>query len=162
MERKNADASGIKNRINVIDVLILLIVIACVAGLVVRFGNVFGSSGSVVELWREQIATRSAVTVTDSRMTRYFMSVQEAVSLVLNAASYDTGKIYTLDMGEPKRILKLAEEMIKEAGWRPYKDIPIVFTGMRPGEKLEEELGLEHGVRIHGTKIFACEGELDA
>ena len=126
---------------------------------VVRFGNVFGSSGSVVELWREQIAAGGPVTVTDRRMTRYFMSVQEAVSLVLNAASYDTGKIYTLDMGEPKSILGLAEEMIKEAGWRPYKDIEIVFTGVRPGEKLEEELGLEQGTRIEGTKIFACEGD---
>jgi FlaA1/EpsC-like NDP-sugar epimerase len=128
---------------------------------VVRFGNVFGSSGSVVELWREQIAAGGPVTVTDRRMTRYFMSVQEAVGLVLNAASYDTGKIYTLDMGEPKSIVHLAEEMIKEAGWRPYKDIKIVFTGIRPGEKLEEELGLEQGVRIEGTKIFACEGGLN-
>lgn len=128
---------------------------------VVRFGNVFGSSGSVVELWREQIASGGPVTVTDRRMTRYFMSVQEAVSLVLNAASYDSGKIYTLDMGEPKSILHLAEEMIKEAGWRPYKDIAITFTGVRPGEKLEEELGLEQGVRIAGTKIFACEGDVD-
>ena len=128
---------------------------------VVRFGNVFGSSGSVVELWREQIAAGGPVTVTDHRMTRYFMSVQEAVSLVLNAASYGSGKIYTLDMGEPKSILRLAEEMIKEAGWRPYKDIEIVITGVRPGEKLEEELGLEQGTRIEGTKIFACEGDCD-
>jgi FlaA1/EpsC-like NDP-sugar epimerase len=81
------------------------------------------------------------------------------VSLVLNAASYDSGKIYTLDMGKPKSILGLAEDMVKEAGWRPYKDIEIVFTGMRPGEKLEEELGLEQGTRIEGTKIFACEGD---
>ena len=125
---------------------------------VVRFGNVFGSSGSVVELWREQIAAGGPVTVTDRRMTRYFMSVQEAVGLVLNAASYGSGKIYTLDMGEPKSILRLAEDMIKDAGWRPYKDIKIVFTGVRPGEKLEEELGLEQGTRIEGTKIFASMG----
>ena len=124
---------------------------------VVRFGNVFGSSGSVVELWREQIAAGGPVTVTDRRMTRYFMSVQEAVGLVLNAASYDSGKIYTFDMGRPKSILRLAEDMIKDAGWRPYKDIKIAFTGARPGEKLEEELGLEQGVRIAGTKIFASE-----
>ena len=122
---------------------------------VVRFGNVFGSSGSVVELWREQIAAGGPVTVTDRRMTRYFMSVQEAVSLVLSAAAFDGGRIYTLDMGEPKSILALAEEMIREAGWRPYKDIEIVFTGVRPGEKIEEELGLEVGERIAGTKIFA-------
>lgn len=121
---------------------------------VVRFGNVFGSSGSVIELWRDQIASGGPVTVTDRRMTRYFMSVQEAVGLVLNAASYERGKIYTLDMGEPRSIVHMAEEMIKAAGWRPYKDIEIVFTGIRPGEKLEEELGLDQGVRIEGTKIF--------
>ena len=125
---------------------------------VVRFGNVFGSSGSVVELWREQIASGGPVTVTDRRMTRYFMSVQEAVSLVLAAAGYGGGRIYTLDMGEPVSILKLAEDMIKEAGWRPYRDIAIVFTGVRPGEKLEEELGLEEGRRIGGTKIFESGG----
>lgn len=125
---------------------------------VVRFGNVFGSSGSVVELWREQIAAGGPVTVTDRRMTRYFMSVQEAVSLVLSAAALAPGKVYTLDMGEPIGILKLAEDMIKEAGWRPYKDIDIVFTGIRPGEKLEEELGLEDGVRVGDTKIFASDG----
>ena len=125
---------------------------------VVRFGNVFGSSGSVVELWREQIAAGGPVTVTDRRMTRYFMSVQEAVSLVLASAALEGGKVYTLDMGEPKSILALAEDLIKEAGWRPYKDIDIVFTGVRPGEKIEEELGLEAGVRIPGTKIFASDG----
>jgi FlaA1/EpsC-like NDP-sugar epimerase len=125
---------------------------------VVRFGNVFGSSGSVVELWREQIASGGPVTVTDGRMTRYFMSVEEAVGLVLTAASYDDGRIYTLDMGKPKSILKLAEQMIKDAGWRPYKDIKIVFTGIRPGEKLEEELGLENGQRIMGTKIYVSGG----
>lgn len=121
---------------------------------VVRFGNVYGSSGSVIELWRDQIAAGGPVTVTDRRMTRYFMSVQEAVGLVLNAASYGSGKIYTLDMGEPKSIVRMAEDMIRAAGWRPYKDIEIVFTGARPGEKLEEELGLEQGTRIADTKIF--------
>jgi FlaA1/EpsC-like NDP-sugar epimerase len=126
---------------------------------VVRFGNVFGSSGSVVELWREQIAAGGPVTVTDRRMTRYFMSVQEAVSLVLSAAEFEGGKIYTLDMGEPVGILSLAEDMIREAGWRPYRDIEIVFTGVRPGEKLEEELGLERCERIAGTKIFVGAGE---
>lgn len=125
---------------------------------VVRFGNVFGSSGSVVELWREQIAAGGPVTVTDARMTRYFMSVQEAVGLVLAAAALDGGKVYTLDMGTPVSILKLAEDMIREAGWRPYRDIPIVFTGIRPGEKLEEELGLEECVRVGDTKIFASNG----
>ena len=96
--------------------------------------------------------------MTDRRMTRYFMSVQEAVSLVLAAAELESGKVYTLDMGEPKSILTLAEDLIKEAGWRPYRDIDIVFTGIRPGEKIEEELCLDAGTRVAGTKIFASDG----
>ena len=106
----------------------------------VRFGNVYGSSGSVVPLWREQIAHMGPVTVTHPEMRRYFMTVQEAVSLVLQAASRSEHAIYTLDMGESVRILDLAEGMIANAGYRPYVDIPIVFTGIRPGEKLFEEI----------------------
>ena len=106
----------------------------------VRFGNVFGSSGSVVPLFREQIAKKRPITVTHPEMKRYFMTIQEAVSLVLQAASRSERAIYTLDMGEPVRIVDLAEGMIEQAGYRPYVDIPIIFTGIRPGEKLFEEI----------------------
>ena len=108
----------------------------------VRFGNVLGSSGSVVPLFREQIAARRPVTVTHPAMKRYFMTVHEAVGLVLQAASRSEKAIYTLDMGKSVGILDLAEEMIQQAGYKPYVDIPIVFTGVRPGEKIEEELDI--------------------
>ena len=106
----------------------------------VRFGNVLGSSGSVVPLFREQIATLGFVTITDPEMKRYFMTVSEAVSLVLQAASRSEQAIYTLDMGEPVKIVDLAERMITQAGFRPYVDVKLVFTGVRPGEKLFEEI----------------------
>ena len=126
----------------------------------VRFGNVFGSSGSVVPLFKELIAKRLPITVTHPDMKRYFMTTEEAVSLVLQAASRDERAIYTLDMGEPVKILDLAEGMIEQAGYRPYVDIPIVFTGVRPGEKLFEELDISERscYKTDMAKIYITKG----
>jgi FlaA1/EpsC-like NDP-sugar epimerase len=117
-----------------------------------RFGNVLGSNGSVIPLFKKQISTGGPVTVTDKRVYRYFMTIPEACQLVMEAGFMGAGgEIYLFDMGKPVRIYDLAEKMISLSGYVPHEEIKIVEIGLRPGEKLFEELLVDQEESFHTT-----------
>ncbi|MEM2929043.1 MAG: nucleoside-diphosphate sugar epimerase/dehydratase [Nitrososphaerota archaeon] len=132
--------------------------------MIVRFGNVFGSSGSVIPIFIQQIENGGPVTITHPEMERYFMTTSEAVKLILQASSIGSGgEIFLLDMGNPIKILDIAKTLIKIYGYEPNKDINIEFTGIRPGEKIKEELyyEFEELKRTKHPKIYVLENKMN-
>ena len=132
----------------------------------VRFGNVLGSSGSVIPIFRRQIERGGPLTITHPEMTRFFMTIPEAVSLIVQAGSIGrSGQVFVLDMGEPVSIVELARNMIRLSGKEPERDIAIEFTGVRPGEKLHEERwgdGESVGSTLHPKILSVTRPSIDA